>query len=174
MRLKFQNLNDCSVDPMGWRSVILWFFLFKYLAKLFVLYCIVGESVFTKQPNGNLFLLVTRLGRNSKKSWAFWKLIKLILRSLILLEMKTTGSGWEKMFLERRNLRMGFRCLLRSLMRSSIVGWDLVSLKIFLHVCLSEIKADKLWGSVYICWHFSACDLFLPFSTLDSWWRINS
>lgn len=139
MRLKFQNLNDFSVDPMEWRSVIVWFFLFEYLAKLLVLYGIVGERVFTKQSNGNLFLLMTRLGRNSKKLWAFWKLIKLILRSSILLEMKTTGSGWEKMFPERRNLRMGFRCLLRSLTRSSIVGWDLVSLKILLQVCLSEI-----------------------------------
>ena len=139
MRLNFQNLNDCSVDPIKWRSVILWFFLFKYLAKLLVLYGIVGERVFTKQSNGNLFLLMTRLGRNSKKLWAFWKLIKSILRSSILLEMKTTGSGWEKMFPERRNLRMGFRCLLRSLTRSSIVGWDLVSLKILLQVCLSEI-----------------------------------
>lgn len=46
--------------------------------------------------------------------------------------MKTTGGGWERMFLERKNLKTGFLCLPRSSMKSSIVGWVLVSWKILL------------------------------------------
>lgn len=90
--------------------------------------------------------------------------------------MKTIGDGWGRMFLERRNLKMGFLCLPRSSTKNSIVGWDLVSWKFFC-MCVYQklLKADPFWGSVRVCWRFSGPDLVLPSHTwvVDPSRRVN-
>lgn len=182
--------HDLNIDEIK-ISEFKWFFCWSYGMKkcgcmiflVWILSKVIGivwyswERVFTKQSNGNLFFSWLRLGRNSKKLWAFWKLIKLILRSSILSWRWRQQEVDEEMFLERRNLRMGFTCLLRSLTRSSIVGWDLVSLKILLQVCVYQRLFKQIsWGSYTFVDIFQLVIHFyhlIP-GWLDPWWRINS